>query len=376
MKKIVFIAKTNLNNDGRILNQIKILNMSYKNKMVIDFLLLPDKPLSIELDDNVRILEINPFTRNSKFLRPLIVLEFTIKSLIKLIKLRPEVIHIQDFAVVLPVYIYKSIFGRKSIVIYDDHEMPNENESFQYRLLQFFERKIMKKANIVIYANKERQEILDKELNLVNNTYFLNLPYFEETFNEYKNLPIDLQSKFNSIKSKIEDGHKIIVHQGLLEVERGREKLANLSKRISNSDYHIMLLGISYEDFESFVKEYDLDIETFIYVGSVPYKYLDMFWKLSDVAVVMYLPTYINNRLCAPNRYFIALKNSIPTLVNRDNPVLFNFTEKYESGFYIEDIKDVNDLESVSSHSYQINLLENLKSEEINKLLSIYEGIL
>ncbi|MBB1140541.1 glycosyltransferase [Myroides sp. WP-1] len=376
MTNIVFIAKTNLNNDGRILNQIKILNEVNYGKIKFDFILLPDKPVNISLDSNVEIHEINPLVRNSKILRPLIVLEFTFRALMKLIKLKPKVIHTQDFAVVLPVYIYKKFIRRKTILIYDDHEMPNENESFQYRILQRFERKLMKIADAVIYANSERQEILDKELGLSKSSYFLNLPYFEVVNDDSSKLSIDLQKKLNAIKLVKTEGGKVVIHQGALEEERGREKLAVLSSKLVGSQYRIVLLGISRQEFDAFLTQYQLSEDAFIFVGSVPYQSLDLFWQLGDIAVVMYLPTYINNRLCAPNRYFIALKNCIPTLVNKDNPVLFNFTNKYNSGFYIEDIEDVKKLDQVANHKYQSEVLSILKEEEINKFLSVYENFI
>src|SRR5690554_4249065 len=188
---IVFIAKTNLNNDGRILNQIKILQNKYRNNLDIHFLLLPDKPFNDNLGKGVTIHNLDTSSRRNKFLRPLTVIEFTYKSLKKLSELKPSIIHVQDFAVVLPVYFYKKYYDKNVSVIYDDHEMPNENESLQYKFLQLFERKLMKLANIVIYANQERQEILDKELRLNNSSYFLNLPYFDK----------ELSSDLNDIES-------------------------------------------------------------------------------------------------------------------------------------------------------------------------------
>lgn len=376
MRKIVFISKTNLTNDGRILNQIKILQNKYQNILDLHFLLLPDKPFNGNLGREVTIHNLDTSSRRNKFLRPFTVIEFTYKSLKKLSELKPSIIHVQDFAVVLPVYFYKKYYDKNVTVIYDDHEMPNENESLQYKFLQLFEKKLMKLADIVIYANQERQEILDKELSIKSSTYFLNLPYFDKELSSDTN---DIEKSYTEhlkqLQNLKDNGNRLIIHQGLLEEERGRVKLANFSK-LNLLDTKIVIIGISEVDFENFIDEYNLDKNNFYFVGSVPYNILSKFWKIGNAAIIMYLPTFINNRLCAPNRYFIALKLALPTIVNIDNPVLFNLTEKYSSGFYIENIKTTADLEDVIKHKYYVNTLEDLKNEEIRKFESIYENFI
>lgn len=53
MTKTIFLAKTDLNTDGRILNQIKILEQSLP-EIMIDFILLPDKPVIFDPGENVK----------------------------------------------------------------------------------------------------------------------------------------------------------------------------------------------------------------------------------------------------------------------------------------------------------------------------------
>lgn len=370
MDNIVFIAKTNLNNDGRILNQIKILNEENRQKIKIDFILLPDKPFTLELDKNVEIHEVNPLVRNSKLFRPFSVIEFTLRALFKMIKLKPKAIHTQDLAVVLPVYLYRKIFGQKTFLIYDDHEMPNEDESFQYRMLQKFERKLMKMADVVIYANKERQEILDKELRLSNSVFFLNLPYFEDRSADRE---FTLAQTIKLMEEKRMKSFKFIMHQGIIEVERGRQKLAEFSKLLPNN-YKILIVGVSKEYFDAFILEYALKEESFIFIGSVPYFELAEYWRLADASIVMYLPTYLNNKLCAPNRLYISFLNTLPIIVNKDNPVLSNFILDNSCGLFIEDLNQSN-IDDIWNIHYSSDKIEVLKKTEIDKLINVYKNI-
>ena len=221
MKKVVFIAKTNLNNDGRILNQLRILQDSFEN-ISIDFILLPDKPLKISLGDNVRVFNINLRIRHNKFLRFFTVFEFTLNALVLLFKLKPKVIHAHDADVVLPVLIYRLIRGNNFTLIYDDHEIPNENEALQSKIFTFFEVKLMKKADYIIFANEERMQILQEKYQLKNKcSYFLNLPYFEDE--EHKSNERQIETLLTQLDNLKLAGTKFIIHQGVLAEERGKK---------------------------------------------------------------------------------------------------------------------------------------------------------
>lgn len=373
-KNTIFIAKTNLNTDGRILNELRILQNHFGETIKIDFILLPDQPLKINLGRNVDVHIINTSFRNNRLLRWLTVLEFTFKSLSLFFKISPQLIHAEDTAVVLPVYIYKLIKGNKIKIIYDDHEIPNENESFESRIFQHFEVKLMKKADIVIFANEERMNILKVRHKLKGKlSYFLNLPYFEDGTDQ----PVGESTKglIDTLNESHKEGYRIIIHQGSLEKERGRHKLAEFS-RLLPSNVRILIIGVKEKAFSDFIQEYNLNETNFVFGGYVEYYHLNKIWQLVDASIVMYLPTYINNRLCAPNRFYIAVNNQIPVLVNKDNPVLNNFVNKYKAGFFIEDMKNETDIMDVLNYSYSQNLMKDLIIEESEKLTNIYENML
>ncbi|RQP13544.1 MAG: hypothetical protein EAS52_19280 [Parapedobacter sp.] len=340
----------------------------------MDFILLPDKPLKIDLGENVNVYPINTFIRNNKYLRLLTVLEFTVRAIFLLFRLHPRVVHTHDTAAVLPVYFYRLIRGKSFKLIYDDHEIPNEQESFQYRFFQYFERKLMKRADKVISANVERKLLLDQSLSLDPNltTYFLNLPYFESPAKDkiYKNQSSKLQ-ELDDVQAK---GYKLIMHQGILEIERGRQKLAEFSQLLPH-DIKIMLVGVSQEAYNTFITEYELEDDHFICVGIVNYHELIDYWKRADASIVMYLPTYINNRLCAPNRLYISFLNKIPIVVNKDNPVLNNFVTENGCGMFIEDV-DKENVNAIFSLAYDASKIETLKNSEITKFVNGYSELL
>lgn len=375
MVKIAVIAKTNLNTDGRILNELKIIKDYFQDKIIIDFILMPDKPLHISIDSVSKIHIINTRIRNSKILRPFTVLDFAYQTIVKLKKIKPEIIHVQDVMVALPILLYKRYVDSSVVVIYDDHELPNENESIYLKINQRFENKLMSLSNSIITANEERLDYLSQNnprFNTSKAIYFLNLPYFETVLLE-SSLTINKSIELNLIKKK--NNFKYIMHQGIIEEERGRKKLAEFS-RIMPENYKILILGVSKEYFEKFLNEFDLLKESFIFIGIVPYSDLSEYWSLADASIVMYLPTYINNRLCAPNRLYISFLNCIPIIVNKDNPVLSNFISKYNCGIYIEALSKDNLESELRRISYSNIEIDDLKRIETLKLIDLYDKLL
>ena len=368
MQRVVFIAKTDLNTDGRILNELNILKNANLN-VKIDFILFPDKPLKILLDKDVTVHQIKTFIRNSKYLRIFTALEFMIRSLILLLRLKPEILHAQDTAIIQPVLIYRCWKGSTFKLIYDDHEIPNENASFFNRIFNSLEVLLMKKSDNIIFANNERMETVKNRHNLKTScTYFLNLPYFTDDSASI-NKQIDIQ--LDNLDKEIESGTKFIIHQGPIGKERGREKLADFSK-ILPDNFKILLLGGNKNNFLDFLEEYKLDINKFHFRGSVNYLTLPQYWEKGVASIVMYLPTFINNRLCAPNRFYISLQKGLPVFINRDNPVLSNFINKYQCGFYIEEMNVNNIVTSIENLKVKKIDFEKLREEQIENFISVY----
>jgi hypothetical protein len=369
--KVVFIAKTNLNTDGRILNQLRILSDAYPN-LRVELLLLPDKKTNIQLPTNVNLTEVKCAFRNHKITRFLTVIEWTVKSLRLMNKIKPEVIHVQDSAVVIPVFLYKALFRHNTKIIYDDHELPNENEPFSKKLINFIEESLMQKADYVVSANEERMHYLNDVLKINSpSAFFLNIPHFEDPDSI---LNSDESSKVEMLKAEISEGTRFVIHQGPLYEERGKKELARFSQSMTKP-YKFLLLGGTLQGFNSFLQEFSLDREKFFFVGSVNYTALPKFWSFGVASVVLYLPTYLNNRLCAPNRFYLSLYYNMPVIVNKANPVLANFVQRYKCGDFIEELTGSVFNPQDKSDDLKCKVLELLDVEK-NKLIGIYDSLL
>ena len=375
MNKIVFIVKTDINTDGRILNELRILK-KWKRDIKVDLILFPDKNVTISFDDSVVLHQIKGKFRHNRFLRIFTILEFTFKAFRLLNKLKPRIIHAQDSAIILPVLFYKLLHPNKFYLIYDDHEVPDENESYLKKTLDLLENFFLKKSYAVIMANKERMIYLKEKLHLKNKLfYFLNLPYFDVNPNIVPS-PL-IESKLAELEQCKQQGIKFIVHQGPLQIERGRQKLADLCRNLPKP-YVILLLGGTESDFIKFKEENGLQEDKFFFVGKVNYEVLPLFWKKGFASIVIYLPTYTNNRLCAPNRLYLSYFLGLPIIVNKNNPVLHNFIEVYKAGGYIEDFianPKVEFLNQLNTLVIDDSAKESLLTKEKNKIIDLYSSI-
>ncbi len=64
MNNIVFIAKTDINTDGRILNELRILK-EWNKDFEVDLIVFPDKEVTIAFDDTVKLHQINTNLRHN-----------------------------------------------------------------------------------------------------------------------------------------------------------------------------------------------------------------------------------------------------------------------------------------------------------------------
>ncbi len=376
MNNIVFIAKTDLNTDGRILNELRILK-EWNKDFEANLIVFPDKEVTIAFDDSIKLHLINTKLRHNRLLRVFTVLEFTFKAFRLLNRLKPRIIHAQDSAILLPVLLYRWLHPKKFWLIYDDHEVPNENESYSKKIINALENYLIKISDAVIMANKERMLYLREKLHLTNNQYyFLNLPYFD--INSSTVTPLFIESKLTELENRKKEGTKFIIHQGPLHKERGRQQLAELCRNLPNP-YVLLLLGGTEADFIKFKEENELPEDKFFFIGKVNYEVLPLFWKKGCASIVLYLPTFTNNRLCAPNRLYLSYFLGLPIIVNKNNPVLFDFVDSYKAGGFVEDFLEHPNVEFFDQLNNLIisdSAKERLLDTEKNKLIDLYSSLI
>jgi hypothetical protein len=220
--------------------------------------------------------------------------------------------------------------------------------------------------------NSSSQTHFRKALYTLHHEGTWNLPFYDLG-------QVELSSEesliLEDIDTFISRGHKFIIHQGVINIEREESKLAMFSS-ILKPPYKILIIGASRRNFDSFIEKYNLEVSSFYFVGKVRYHVLNFFWKRGIASVVMYAPTLLNNRLCAPNRFYISLNSGLPVFINKDNLVLQNLIREFHCGYEIESFGMDFDLERIQGvQPIILKGFSDLKKSQVLQFLNVYQNL-
>ena len=370
--KIIVFAKTNLTFDGRILTHLDALTEGFPKANIL-FLLFPDGNTDVNLSPSIQIREFNFKLRKlfSKYviLQYVTALVFAIYQIATILKYKPKIITVCDLSAALgPVIL--SFFTRLNI-IYDDHELFERPTNIIEYFWYYVERRILKIANGIIVANKERRKILyfifKPKCKMVVVT---NHPYNKK--NTYNN-PINKRLK--EIKKK----NKILLHQGRIFNERGSKEIKQIINQLPH-DWCFCTIGVPNREFNALFDEGLYDKSKFINLGYVNYDEVQSIWNEVDASIIIYKSNFINNRYCAPNRLFFALNTGVPIIVNKENPILSEVIKNNKNGILIQEDKVCvsSFFENYNKYKEYANLSVSKHTDQENKnnIINIYSFLL
>lgn len=363
IKKIAFLLKSNLSYDGRVLAEVDSLAQCYPNTQLKIFLLSDGEYKPMVFDKNVKVERIDIFTRKSRFrkqLVPITTLIYTVICFFKVLKFRPEVLHVHDIFPLPVAYLYTLFFS--PILFYDDHELFKQNADPFHKGLFFLEAKILKKADQVFVANNHRSRIIRWVYGIPSRKVSV-----LENYNHLRDTsPIELQDHlFLNILNRIHnEGGLAILHQGQVSKGRGVDYLIEVAKSIELNT-KIVFLGISDVRYAELLSQYPILKNTSFNIGYKPYYQINEYWSRVDATMVFYDTQDVNNRYCAPNRLYLALSNKVPLLVNAKNPVLSSAVESHGAGLSCE-IDNINSTVNQFIASIRAGLFYPNKNQDFN----------
>jgi glycosyltransferase involved in cell wall biosynthesis len=365
--KILSSAKTNLNFDGRILSHLDMLSECFSEVEIL-FLLLPDNKTCINLPSSIKLKEFNfklrLFFSKYLLLQAITAFLFGIYQIINILKYKPNIITVNDLSAALgPVLLSYFI---KINIIYDDHELFERPKSFSQFFWHFIEKRIIKISSGLIVANDERRKILYHIFKpKCKITIITNHPF--DKYNSYNT------SVINTLKKIKSDNKKILLHQGRVFKERGLIEIKQILSQMP-SDWSFCTLGVPKKEFESLFDDLSYDEDRFINLGYVNYNDLQSIWNEVDATIIIYKSNLINNRYCAPNRLFFALKSGIPIISNQDNPILSRIIKDNKNGFLVSEngVFVSSFFENYFSLKQNANLSATKFSNNQNKINLIY----
>lgn len=203
--------------------------------------------------------------------------------------------------------------------VYDAHELlierKNTKRTIRQKLFSYLEKNKIRKADLVISANSEREKIVRNIYQLKNSIYVLNIAAF------------NIQDEIAANVKK----ENIIVYQGYIAKERGIEEYINLLLFLPNNiRLKIIGGGPDIEFFKDLVVKRNLS-KRVEFTGKIPYSQLIHENKHCKIGIVSYSLIGLNNFYCSPNKLYDYARLAMPMIFS-SQPFLKKISKEYGIG--------------------------------------------
>lgn len=232
-------------------------------------------------------------------------------------------------------YLASKVKGKK--LIYDSHEYFTEVPELVKRpkiqkIWESIEKKIFPKLKNVITVSPSIAKCYEQKYGVKVNIV-RNLPFRNKTFLEVKNLR--------------EEGKKLIIYQGSVNVNRGLEPLVKAMQNIDNALLYIIGDGDVFDQIISLILELNLTNKVKM-LGKIHYELLHDYTMQADLGVSLEENVGLNYQYALPNKLFNYINCEVPVLVS-NLPEMSAVVSQYKVGETIGEINPEAIAEKINS---------------------------
>lgn len=244
------------------------------------------------------------------------IFSFVLKAIIYKKKYKPNIIFVDNRMGCVPLLFIRT---KGIYIIQDVRELYiiSEQKNLKSKIGCIVERIIMKRAAVIIAANKYRAQLMESEFRLKGRIVIYEnirkLEYTSET-NIY-----ELKKKYDYIFS---DDRKIFISTSGVDIKRTNDLLVKSVKQYENEMILLMVGGGNCKD-EKVIRTIieKQNISNVYLVDKVPADELKYLVGQSDVGIVNYGAYDTNNRLCASGKIYEFLLEGKPVITTGNKPL-------------------------------------------------------
>lgn len=214
-------------------------------------------------------------------------------------------------------------------LLWDLHELPSSMLSNPFK--RFLLRYLFSRCRIVVHANRQRKDFLEKIGTITDKRkHFVlrNFPNFENAISS------DDDKYLNFLKWKSD--RKCVYLQGL--TNDSRAAFESISAVMGFRALIAVVVGSFDVDSKTrLMKKYGKKLdERILFLGKIPQMEIPKYVGKCDFSLVFYKNVRPNNLYCEANRFYQSVSMGLPVVVGK-NPSMRDFIEKYNFGISIED---------------------------------------
>lgn len=248
-------------------------------------------------------------------------------------KQKPDIVYCHDYySSILAYLLIKTGYSGK--IIYDAHELMLPEEGHKDRRLNFFywfERRIVKKVNLLICASEERGQIMKDHYGLTSMPVVVPNISQLQVNDEDEEVKKTLQSlcDFFTVQKPT------VVYAGAVCDSRKITELLDAAITLSEK---CKLLIVGNGDSLEILKQKAAEHPelTAMFTGAVPYKCLGSILSRCDIGFLYYPTNTLNNKYCASNKIYEYASVELPMLAN-ENPTVRKIVENSHVGYSTND---------------------------------------
>lgn len=305
----VHINMNEFTNASRVLKQVNSLSNNKIFEKITIIALGSEKLKEHEkISDEIELYRIRLLTRNlpkGLFFQLIKYLEFFIRTLLILFKIKPKVINAHALSV-LPFAIFAKYF-LKALVVYDAHELETEQSAgltLRKRLSKWLEKKLIHKVDMMLVVSESIADWYVAEYDISRPVVVLNAP---------KRRELKTNNHFRE-QLAIGDEQIILLYQGGLFAERGVQLILDAFK--ARSDNKIVGVFMGYGELEQDIKNAASEQNNIFFFPAVPPQVVLEYTSSADMGIHLIQNTCLNHDYCMPNKLFEYSMAGLPVLVS------------------------------------------------------------